>query len=137
MEITNTNKKYKTSDRLTYSCQYHVIFCPKYRRKVLLSPIDERLKEIAHDVAKEYQFEILDMEVMPDHVHLLIDCNPRIGIAKCVKEVKGRTSHVLREEFPELKRKLPTLWTRSSLISSCGTVSLETVMKYIENQKNV
>jgi putative transposase len=74
---------------------------------------------------------------MPDHVHLLIDCNPRFGIVKCVKEVKGRTSHILREEFPELKRKLPTLWTRSSFISSCGAVSLETVMKYIENQKNV
>lgn len=137
MEFRNSAKRYKSSEHLTYSCQYHVIFCPKYRRSVLVDPVDTRLKEILQDVADQRGFEILDMEVMPDHVHLIIDCNPRIGIVSCVRWLKGTSSHILREEFPHLKRKLPTLWTRSAFISSCGAVSLETVLKYIENQKNM
>jgi len=75
------------------------------------------------------------MEIMPGHVHLLLDVNPRIGIYKVVSSIKGYTSHVLREEFPELRRKLPSLWTLSRFISSVGAVTLEVVMKYIENQK--
>ena len=137
MNIDSGCKKYKTAEHLVYSCQYHVIFCPKYRRSVLTAPIDMRLKEILLQVAANNGFEILDMEVMPDHVHLLIDCDPRIGIVNCVRRLKGTSSHILRAEFPRLKSKLPCLWTRSAFISSCGTVSLETVMKYIENQKNV
>ena len=77
------------------------------------------------------------MEVMEDHVHLLIDCNPKFGIAECVKKIKGISSHKLRMEFPHLKSRIPTLWTRSCFISTVGTVSLETVKQYIENQKNV
>lgn len=72
---------------------------------------------------------------MPDHVHLLIDCNPRFGIMDVVTKLKGKTSRILREEFPELKRKIPSLWTRSAFISSVGSVSLEVVKQYIENQK--
>ena len=137
MDISSGTKTYKTTEHLTYSCQYHVIFCPKYRRKVLTSPVDERLKEIILALAEKYEFSILDMEVMPDHVHLLIDCNPRFGIVNCIKKIKGTSAHILRREFPSLATRLPTLWTRSSFISTCGTVSLETVMNYIDNQKNV
>ena len=75
------------------------------------------------------------MEIMPDHVHLLLDVNPHIGIYKVVSGIKGYTSHVLREEFPELKRRLPSLWTLSRFISSVGAVTLEVVKKYIEDQK--
>ena len=137
MDISSGTKTYKTTEHLTYSCQYHVIFCPKYRRKVLTSPVDERLKEIILALAEKYEFSILDMEVMPDHVHLLIDCNPRFGIVNCIKKIKGTSAHILRREFPSLATRLPTLWTRSSFISTCGIVSLETVMNYIDNQKNV
>ena len=77
------------------------------------------------------------MEVMKEHVHLLIDCNPRFGIMECVTKLKGISSKTLREEFPTLKSKLPCLWTRSAFISTVGSVSLETVKKYIENQKDV
>jgi putative transposase len=78
---------------------------------------------------------VLEIEVMPDHVHLLIDVNPRIGVYNAVNGIKGYTSHVLREEFPELRRKLPTLWTHSKFISSVGAVTLDVVKKYIEEQK--
>lgn len=131
----NTTKEYKSSTHLTYSCQYHVIFCPKYRRKVLVSPIDARLKELFSQIAEQYQFSILEMEVMPDHVHLLIDCNPRFGIMEAVTKLKGITSKTLREEFPILKRKIPSLWTRSAFISTVGNVSLEVVKQYILDQK--
>lgn len=137
MNITNNTKKYKSDNHLVYSCQYHVIFCPKYRRNVLINGIDSRLKELILEVANKYNFEIIDMEVMPNHVHLLIDCSPKFGINECIKKIKGTTSSILRSEFPELKSKLPTLWTRSAFVSTVGNVSLEVVKQYIENQKNV
>lgn len=137
MEIKNTSKKYKTGNHLVYSCQYHVIFCPKYRRSVLVDGIDKRLKELIKSKESEYGYEVLDMEVMPDHVHLILDVNPKTGIFTVVSRIKGFTSHELRKEFPILTRKLPTLWTQSKFISSVGAVTLEVVKKYIGEQKNV
>ena len=137
MELVNKDKEYKKNNHIVYSCQYHVIFCPKYRRPVLTENIVPRLKEIFYEIALKYDFEIIEMEVMKEHVHLLIDCNPRFGIMECVTKLKGISSKTLREEFPTLKSKLPCLWTRSAFISTVGSVSLETVKKYIENQKDV
>lgn len=137
MNILNKNKKYKTSNHLVYSCQYHVIFCPKYRRNVLIDGVDIRLKELILEIANKYDFEVLEMEIMPNHVHLLIDCNPKFGINECIKKIKGTSASILRKEFPFLKSRIPTLWTRSSFISTCGEVSLEVVKQYIENQKYV
>lgn len=119
-----------------YSCQYHVIFCPKYKRKILKDGKDVRLKEMFLEIAEKHQFQILEMEVMPDHVHLLIDCNPRFGIMECVKALKRQTAHDMRKEFPDLVSKLPSLWTLSCFISTVGPVSLETVRRYIETQKD-
>lgn len=135
MELAQSTKKYKTGSHMVYSCQYHVIFCPKYRRPVLKDKIAMRFKELIYEKQEDYGYTVLDMEVMQDHVHLLLDVNPKIGIYKVVSEIKGYTSHTLREEFPELKRKLPTLWTLSKFISSVGAVTLEVVREYIDNQK--
>ncbi len=137
MEIQNKNKEYKSENHLVYSCQYHVVFCPKYRRKVLEGDIEKRLKELIIEKQEEYGYTILDMEVMPDHVHLIIDTSPIIGIFTIVNKIKGYTSHELRNEFPSLRSKLPTLWTQSKFISSVGAVTLEVVKKYIEVQKGV
>ena len=137
MELQNSNKKYKSSNHLVYSCQYHVIFCPKYRRKVLTDGIDERLKELITEKQEEYGYEVLDMEVMPDHVHLLLDVDPKIGIYSVITKIKGYTSKQLREEFPALKKRIPTLWTHSKFISSVGSVTLDVVKRYIEEQKHV
>lgn len=137
MEIANTLKEYNSSEHLVYSCQYHTIFTPKYRRKVLINGIDTRLKEIIYEVAEQYKFNVLEMEVMEDHVHLLIDCNPRFGIMECIKKIKMISANKLKKEFPKLQGQLPNVWTRSAFISTVGAVSLETVKKYIENQKNV
>lgn len=136
MNFVSPLKQYKNKTHLTYSCQYHVIFCPKYRRKILKNGVDIRLKEIFTEIADKYDFQIIEMEIMPDHVHLLIDCNPRLGIMSCINKLKAISTNILKKEFPEIKTKLPTLWTRSAFISTVGAVSLETVRSYIENQKN-
>lgn len=129
--------KYKSNNNVVYSCKYHVVWCPKYRRKVLVDGVDKRLKEIAQAVAEEMHFEIIEMEVMPDHVHMLVEVDPQLGIHKVVKRIKGRSSHDLREEFPWLKRRLPSLWTNSYFVSTVGGAPLAIVKQYIENQKNV
>lgn len=137
MEIKQYSKQYKHDNHLVYSCQYHVIFCSKYRRKILNDNIANRLKQLIIEKQTEYFYQVLDMEILLDHVHLLIDVNPKKGVYTIVNMIKGYTSKILREEFPELKKRLPTLWTESKFISSVGAVTLETVKKYIEEQKKV
>ena len=137
MNLENPSKSYHSSHSLVYSCQYHVVFCPKYRRKVLVGEVADRLKELLLEKQKEYEYTILGMEVMPDHVHLLIDVNPQVGVINTIAKIKGGTAHALRSEFPKLKGKLPCMWTRSKFISTVGSVSLDVVKQYIENQKNV
>ena len=129
--------KCKSNNGVVYSCKYHVVWCPKYRRKVLVDGVDKRLKEIAQAVAEEMRFEITEMEVMPDHVHMLVEVDPQLGIHKAVKRIKGRSSHDLREEFPWLKRRLPSLWTNSYFVSTVGEAPHATARRYIEDQKGV
>ena len=127
--------KYKSNRNIVYSCKYHVVWCPKYRRKVLVGDIEIRLKELITEICQENQIEIIEMEVMPDHIHLLIEVDPQFGIHKAVKLIKGRTSRILRQEFPYLKTKLPTLWTNSYFVSTVGGAPLNVIKEYVENQK--
>lgn len=129
--------KYKTNNNICYSCKYHVVWCPKYRRKVLINGVDTRLKELILETAKECEAEILEMEVMPDHVHLLVEVDPQYGIHKLVKQMKGKSSRILRQEFPWLKSRIPTLWTNSYFVSTVGGAPLAVIKQYIENQKHV
>ncbi len=137
LEIVNIPKKYRSDKNLVYSCQYHVIFCPKYRRAVLTDKIATRLRELILEKQIEYEYEIYELEILPDHVHFLIDTNPKIGVYTTINKIKGYTSRILRDEFGTLKSKLPSLWTRSKFIASVGAVTLEVVKQYIQDQKNV
>ncbi len=128
---------YKSNRNVCYACHYHVVWCPKYRRKVLVSPIEERLKQIIGEVCQEHQAEIEELEVMPDHIHLLVSVDPQFGIHRLMKLVKGRSSRLLRQEFPVLKRKLPTLWTNSYFVSTTAGAPLSVIKAYIEQQKHV
>ncbi|QKE40737.1 MAG: IS200/IS605 family transposase [Ferrovum myxofaciens] len=128
--------KYKSNLNVVYSCKYQVIWCPKYRRSVLVKGVDVRLKEIIQDVATEYKCEILELEVMPDHVHLLVEVDPQFGIHRLIKLMKGRSSKLIREEFKWVKSRLPTLWTNSYFVSTIGGAPLEVVKQYIEQQKH-
>ncbi|GBC61107.1 IS200/IS605 family transposase [Desulfonema ishimotonii] len=135
MEIAKPDKKYSSVHSLVYSCQYHVVFCPKYRRSVLVDGVDTRLKELILEKQEQYEYEVLDMEVMPDHVHLLLSVNPQIGIIRVIGKIKGFTANILRKEFPWLRSRLPCLWTRSRFVSTVGAVTLDAVKKYIGEQK--
>jgi putative transposase len=135
MDLVQPNKEYHSTHSWVYSCQYHVVFCPKYRRRVLTGAIEARLKELILERQGEYGYTVIEMEIMPDHVHLLLDVNPQIGIAGIIAKVKGYTAHTLRQEFPSLRSRLPSMWTRSKFVSTVGTVSMDVVKRYIEDQK--
>jgi len=127
--------EYKSNNNVVYSCKYHVVWCPKYRRKVLVDEIAERLKELIVQRCSEIGAEIMELEIMPDHVHLLIEVDPQFGINQAVRSIKGFSSHTLRTEYPSLKTRLPTLWTNSYFVSTTGGISLDAVKRYIESQK--
>lgn len=128
---------YKCNNNITYSCKYHVIWCSKYRRKVLVEEVGQRLKELIVGVASELRVDIIEMEIMPDHVHLLLEVDPQFGIHRAVKNIKGKTSRILRAEFISLRTRLPSLWTNSYFVAAVGEAPLEVIKQYIESQKYV
>lgn len=126
---------YRSNNNIVFACRYHVVWCPKYRRKVLVSDVAERLKELISEVCASLRVVVVGIEIMPDHVHLLADVDPQFGIHRVVKNIKGSTSRILRGEFKHLTTRLPTLWTNSYFVSTVGSVSLDVVKRYIEQQK--
>lgn len=131
------NERWKHSNTTIFNIAYHIIWCPKYRRKVLVNEVEDRLKALLVEKAKEIGCEISIQEVMPDHVHIFIKTKPTLAPHYIVQQLKGYTSRVLRKEYPKLKSRIPTLWTRSYYCESIGHISEETVKKYINDQKNV
>ena len=129
------NNSYKSNNNIVYSCKYHVVWCPKYRRKVLVNEVETRLKGLVKQICEENHIDLLEMELMPDHIHLMLEVDPQFGIHKAVKTIKGKTSRILRQEFPHLKTKLPTLWTNSYFVSAVGGAPLDAVKQYIASQK--
>ena len=128
---------YKSNRNVYYSCKYDIVWCPKYRRKVLVEVVAERLAQIIHEVCQEHQAEVLSLEIMSDHVRLLVECDPQFGIHRLVRLVKGHSSRLLRQEFPKLKTRMPSLWTNSYFVSTVGGAPLSVIKQYIENQKHV
>lgn len=129
--------RYEHKEGIVFKNQFHVVFCPKYRRRVLIDGVDVRLKEIFLEQAEKLDVRIMSMEVMPDHVHLFFSCDPRLGLHKVVKALKGASSRILREEFPWLKSRIPSLWTRSYFSCTVGHIGEAAVKRYIEEQKTV
>lgn len=129
-------ERWKHSNTTVYNIGFHLIWCPKYRRNVLENEIEARLKELLRDKAEEIGVTIEKMEVMPDHVHLFVKATPTMSPHWIVQQLKGYTSRILRQEYSELRTRLPTLWTRSYYCESVGYISESTVKKYIEEQKN-
>ena len=128
---------YKSNRNVYSSCKYHVVFCPKYRRKVLVEGVAERLAQIIHEVCQEHEAEVLSLDIQPDHVHVLVECDPQFGIHRLVKLLKGRSSRLLRQEFLSLTTRMPTLWTNAYFVSTVGGAPVSVIRQYIENQKHV
>ena len=129
------DNRYRVSTAALYSLKYHFVWCPKYRFKVLVGPVEKRLRQLLYRKAKELDATIHALEIMPDHVHLLVESDPRLAPAHIAAQFKGFTSHELRSEFPWLKSRLPSMWSRSYYVGSIGAVSEQTVRRYIANQK--
>ena len=113
---------------------YHFVFCPRYRRKVLVKDVEQRFKDVLSEICKENDFLIVALEVIPNHVHVFLNAPPSISPSDIMAKVKGVTSRRLRQEFKHLQH-LPSLWTRSFFCSTAGNVSSETIARYIVEQK--
>ena len=128
--------RWVNSNTSVYNLGYHIIWCPKYRRKVLINEIENKLKEIIISKCNELDCYVHELNIMPDHVHLFVKTKPTIAPHFLIQQIKGISSRILRNEFKELKRKMPNMWTRSYFIESVGHISQETIEKYIQEQKN-
>lgn len=126
--------EYNRTRHAVHLVNYHLVWCPKYRKKVLVGKVRNRLEELIKAAASTDLLSLIALEVMPDHLHLFVSTSPNVPPSVIVKDVKGKSSRGLREEFPHLGR-LPTLWTSSYFVSSAGNVSSVTVRKYIEVQR--
>ena len=127
---------YKHEHHCVHLVVYHIIWCPKRRRKILVGAVAQRLQAIIQEVMGEHAWEIMELAIQPDHVHLFVRANPNTVPNDIPRLLKGRSSHDLRDEFPELL-KLPSLWTRSSFLSTAGNVSSETIQRYIAAQSSI
>jgi putative transposase len=127
--------RYRKNAGAVFSLKYHLVWCPKYRRPVLVDRIASSLRGLLTAKAVELEITIHALEVMPDHVHLFLEADPTRCIAEIVNRFKGFTSRELRREFPSLRSRLPTLWSRSYYAGTVGTVSEATVRRYVASQK--
>jgi putative transposase len=125
---------YRHQETCVYLCNYHLIWCPKRRRKILCGPLQDRLETLLIETAAELGVDLLAVEVMPDHLHLFVSADPHWAPNQLVARFKGRTSRLLRQEFPFLL-KMPSLWTRSYFCSTAGNVSSDTIRRYIQAQR--
>ena len=128
--------RWVNSKTAVYNLAYHIIWCPKYRRKVLVNEVEKELKRLLLMKANELNCKIETLEVMPDHVHVFIKTPPTIGVHFLVQQLKGVTARELRKQFKTLKTRLPNMWTRSYYAESVGDISEETIKRYIKEQKN-
>lgn len=137
-DIYNINNSKLTYGRgYVYSLQYHIVWCVKYRRSVLVGEVEDDLKACLYEIAAEYGFSIVALETMPDHVHMLVDCRPQFFPSDMIKIIKGNTARRLFIKHPELKKELwgGHLWNPSYCIVTVSDRSFEMVRQYIESQK--
>ena len=136
-ESNDMPKGYTSSSTSVHFMNYHFVWCPEYRRKVIVDDIETRLQDIIRNTAGENSWEVIALETMPDHVHLFIKADPTVAPNNIIARIKGRSSSILRNEFPTLRRRLPTLWTWIYFVSTDGHVSSEEIQRYVEEQKSV
>lgn len=130
-------RELRSNNNVVYRCTFHVVWCSKYRRKVIDGEVDARLMHIVQEVCAERDAPIFKLETLPDQVRLLVSCDPQYGIHRLVKQIKAQSSRLLRQEFPSLKTRMPTLWTNSYFVATVGGSTLDVIEQYVENQRNV
>jgi putative transposase len=126
----------RTNANIAFQCAYHVVWCPKYRRCVIDGRMETRLKEIIAEVIAEKGAWLVELQTMPDQVHLVVEVDPQFGIHRLVKAIKGRSSRLLRAEFPGLRSRLPSLWTNSYFVATVGGAPRSVINRYVDDQKS-
>lgn len=129
------SERYKRNNGCVYDVKYHLVWCSKYRRKVLVNQVESRLKELLYIKSQQLGIQIEAIEIMPEHVHVFITGTPMVAIQHIVNQLKGYSSRILRLEFKELRTRLPTLWSRSYYVGTVGHISEETIKRYIIDPK--
>lgn len=129
------SERWTKSKTTVYNINYHIIWCVKYRRKLLTDFVDIRLKQLIEEKAKEINITIKSMETDKDHIHLFIKASPTQAIHWIVQQLKGYTSRIMRKELSIVRSRVPSLWTRSYYVETIGHISEKTILKYIEEQK--
>lgn len=120
-----------------YSIQYHLVWCTKYRRVVLVGDVEQSVRTYLSDVCAQFNVRILAMEMMPDHVHMLVDCSPQVFVPDLVKVLKGASARKLYLAHPDIKRKLwgGHIWNPSYFVCTVSDRTRELVTNYINGQK--
>lgn len=126
--------EYQRDEHRVHLIVYHLIWCPKRRKSVLVGQVARDCRALIEAKLKERGWECIELAIEPDHVNLFVRAWPTTAAYEIVKACKGITSHDLRNKHKHLRR-LPSLWTRSYFASTAGNVSAETVKRYIEAQK--
>jgi putative transposase len=129
--------RYRRTAGCVSSLRYHLVWCPKYRRPVLDGAVAEALVALLHEKAAALGCTVLALGVLPDHVHLVVAAPPTLAPQQLANQFKGNTSRLLRERFPWLKRRLPSLWSRAYYVGSAGSVSATAIRRYVDLQKGV
>lgn len=127
--------RYRRTSGAVFNLHLHFVWCPKYRRKVLVGEVETRLRQLLSEKASELGVEVEGLEVMPDHVHFFVAVPPTDAPQFYANQFKGYTSRVLRQEFPALRSRMPSLWSRSYYVGSAGHVSTAVIQDYIARQK--
>ena len=136
--VYNVGMNIKKTRYSIYNLNYHLVWIPKYRRKLFFGKIELRLGEIIREACIRNDISILGLQIMSDHIHLFISAPPRWSPSEMVNIIKGYSSRKMRQEFPELRKKIKDkLWTRTYFVGSAGIVTSKTIKKYIQEQKNI
>jgi putative transposase len=135
--IQHMAMQYQRDEHRVHLIVYHLIFCPKRRKSVLVGEVGRHCDQMIHKKCHEMGWDVLSLAVQPDHVHLFVRVFPTNSAADVVAAIKGYTSHELRNMYPDLRQRLPSLWTRSYFASSAGNVSAAIIEQYIAAQKGV
>ena len=128
-------ERYRRNAGSVYNLHLHIVWCPKYRKCILVGPVAVRLEQLLREKATALGAEVEGLEVMPDHVHMFVSVPPTDAPQHFANQFKGYTSRVLRQEFPHLRRTLPCLWSRSYYVGAAGHVSAATIRRYVAMQK--
>lgn len=129
-------QNYRKTSHTTYDCKYHIVWITKYRKKVMVGIIAERVRELIRQICKENEVEIIKGHVSKDHIHMFVSVPPHLAISKLVQSMKGKSSHKLLNENKDLSKQFwgRHLWARGYFVATSGNVTDEIIMEYIQNQ---